>query len=329
MLQLTYGPSAELWRINRKWRRGKEDGFSISLPSGYWSKKPDGVADAAIDTGKENVHGGVQVLVRDTRNILVVKKAPGLDLSEEALTNLQHALQKGICVFFQVDEDEIDSERMGRKDQRSILFWEAAEGGLGILQRLLSEPQTMSQVARTALEICHYEPVSGDNTKDEMDCSHACYECLLSYRNQWDHGILDRKTIKDLLMQLTEATTILSYAGRTYDEQYEWLRSKSDPKSTLETKFLDYLYETGRTLPDKAQHFISEPPCNADFFYEHNYVCVFCDGSVHDTPDQKVKDAQIREALTNNGYHVVVIRYDQPLPEQVKKHGSVFGEGRK
>ncbi len=325
LLDLTYGPSAEIWRINRKWRRGRENGYTLSLPSGFWKKRENEASDNAADVGREQTEHGVQVLVRDTRNILLIKPSVEADLPEEVLVNLQHALQKGICAVFQVDEDEIGSERIGVKQDRSILMWEAAEGGVGILRRLVSEPAALSHVARAALEICHYDPDTGQNTKNETQCSHACYECLLTYRNQWDHGALDRKIIKDLLLQLRDSRTAISYGNRSYNDQYEWLTGQIDPKSKLEKIFLDYLYQNGRRLPDHAQKFITEPPCSADFFYDDDYVCVFCDGSVHDAKDNRANDGKVRDALVNNGYRVVVIRYDRILAEQVQENESVFG----
>ncbi|MGC9029812.1 MAG: DEAD/DEAH box helicase [Desulfomonilaceae bacterium] len=325
LLELAYGPSAEMWRINRKWVRSKENGFTIKLPSGYWKRKNEDFAGkGAGKPGGERVEAGVQLLVRDTKNILLIKAAGPDRVDETLFTNLQHALQKGLCIFFQVDEDEIDSQRIGRGAEKSILYWEAAEGGVGILQRLVLEPDALRKAALTALEVCHFDPCSGENTKDLGECARACYECLLSYRNQWDHAALDRHAVKDFLMKLSQSQTHISYAGRTYEEQYEWLKRQSDPASALERAFLDQLFDQGRRMPDQAQKFIDDPACSADFYYERNHVCVFCDGSVHNEPQQRARDAAIREELARKGYHVVAIRYDAPLADQIKLHESVF-----
>jgi hypothetical protein len=40
--------------------------------------------------------------------------------------------------------------------------------------------------------------------------------------------------------------------GRSYDDQYEWLMEKRDPKSSLEAEFLQQLYESKRRLPDRV-----------------------------------------------------------------------------
>ncbi|WP_196514232.1 hypothetical protein [Nostoc sp. WHI] len=76
------------------------------------------------------------------------------------------------------EADELDSERMG--DGKSLLFREAAEGGVGVLSQLLEKPDAFQKIADAALDICHFK-----ETKDS--CVQACYEYLLSYRNQFDH----------------------------------------------------------------------------------------------------------------------------------------------
>lgn len=329
LMTFTYGPSAELWRINRKWRRGLENGYTISVPSGFWRKRESEDNDRAVDGGKEQTESGVQVMVRDTRNVLMIKPGIEMRLGDDMLANLQHSLQKAICAVFQVDEDEIGSERIGAGQERSILMWEAAEGGVGILRKLVEEPDAIREVAFSALEICHFNPNTGDKVKDERECSHACYECLLTYRNQWDHALLDRNIVRPLLMQLLDSKAVMIYGSRSYEEQYKWLICQTDPKSVLEKKLLDYLYQNGFKLPDQAQKMIGDPACSADFFYDNNYVCVFCDGSVHDSPEARLKDQEVRETLANKGYQVVVIRYDRDLSEQVKDNASVFGGTQK
>jgi very-short-patch-repair endonuclease len=49
-------------------------------------------------------------------------------------------------------------------------------------------------------------------------------------------------------------------------------------------------------------------------------VCVFVDGPVHDQPEERDRDAQLRGDLDNLGYRVVAIRYDRPMAE----HSDVF-----
>ena len=117
-----------------------------------------------------------------------------------------------------------------------------------------------------------------------------------------------------------------SNAGRAYADQYHWLRALTDARSELERRFLDRVYATHRRLPDDAQKQLADYYAQPDFFYEPN-VCVFCDGSVHDQPQQRVTDETVRRELKAKGYRVIVIRYDQNLEEQIKRHGDIFGQG--
>ena len=225
-------------------------------------------------------------------------------------------------VLFEIEEAELASERIGEEEKQGILFWEAAEGGLGVLKRLVSEPKTIAQIAFKALEILHFDPVTGkDNAKD---CVRACYDCLLSYYNQKDHSILNRHTIKDFLLRLTNSITQMGRSQRDYDAQYRWLRDQTDPSSELERRFLDHLYNSKRRLPDYAQRPLKDIYCIPDFFYEPN-ICLFCDGKVHDESIQRLKDEEIRRELKERGYRVIVIRYDEDMEEQIEKHKEVFG----
>ena len=320
LLRLSFGPAAHLRRINRRWKRSATVGYTLDLNNGTWSKRIGDAVDNALDAGQNNIRTGVQLFVKDTRNILFIQPGVMNPLTEENLANLQHSIFKGLCAFFQIDESEIATERIGDGEHRGILCWEAAEGGVGVLQSLLDEPQVMSRIAENALEICHF-----GKTDDETECVRSCYNCLMTYRNQMDHGILNRHLIKDLLVKISDGKTLKSFKNLSYDEQYEWLRQQTDARSKLERDLLDHLYREGQKLPDSAQKTLSNYPCRPDFYYEDSYVCVFCDGSVHDQPKQAEDDKRLRADLINKGYRIVVVRYDRPLGEQVNEYKDVFG----
>jgi len=84
-----------------------------------------------------------------------------------------------------------------------VLFYEATEGGAGVLNRLVNDPQALAQVARQALRIMHYDvptdpaqPWSDSaDIADQPDtrCVAGCYRCMLSYYNQPDHEVIDRR----------------------------------------------------------------------------------------------------------------------------------------
>ena len=137
--------------------------------------------------------------VEDTKNCLVFK--PENTLSTSAMATLQAALKSAIQLEYQLEDSELAAEPMPFRGERDmVLFYEAAEGGAGVLRRLLDDPAAMSRVARRALEVCHYDPETAEDREKssgrEDHCEAACYDCLMSYGNQLDHEILDRQLPK-------------------------------------------------------------------------------------------------------------------------------------
>ena len=316
IFKLKYGPTATLYRINKGWKRKREEGFLINLDNGDFM----GEGETETNNNDGNVQR-VNLFVRDTQNILLIY--PNLDLNEEQLITLQYAIQRGIEQTFQIEETELSTEIIGHGQSRGILLWEAAEGGLGILIRLITDPTAMAKVAESALRRCHFDTATLRDLKD--DCAKACYDCLLSYTNQKYHLLINRHLVKDLLKRLSTSITEKRTKRRTYEEHYMWLRSLTDSRSEIERRFIDHLYKTKRRLPDEAQKELEDFYCRPDFFYEPN-VCVFCDGSVHDYLAQRSADEEIRRQLKARGYRVVVIRYDRDLEDQLKSYPDVFGE---
>jgi len=324
ILEATYIPQAELWRINHGWRRSPEqNGFALESSTGAWVRREEDLGDNEVPGRSTSpVISGVKPCVTDSRNILFLRPLTRESSNPAFLKTLSYALQRGIQVLYQVEEQEVAVEIMGEEEHQRILLWEAAEGGTGVWERIMAEKRSFAEIAREALRICHYNPDTGEEVKDlDEPCGRACYNCLLSYANQMEHRFINRSLIREFLLQISRADIIFSPPVRTYEEQYEWLSQRLDPASSLEKEFLDYLYENKLRLPDFAQY-CPDPsiPVQVDFYYQREKVpgiCIFVDGPAHDDPRQAEKDRMIREALQDKGYRVVVIRYDQSFPEQL------------
>lgn len=325
-LRLVYAPTATLYRINHGWRNRREKGFALNLRNGEWLNQPDGDEEAAPTTNVPVQREVVRLFVRDTQNILLVYfVSPELRADENKLASLQYAFQRGMEQYFQIEESELAVERIGAGEQRALLFWEAAEGGVGILRRLVEERDTLGAVAREALKRLHFSDATLEDERSE--CARACYDCLLSYRNQRDHPRLNRHLVRDFLRALSESRAELLNQGRSYEEQYRWLRVLTDSRSEIERGFLDRVYQSRLRLPDEAQKQLGDYYAMPDFFYAPN-VCVFCDGSVHDQADVRAEDERVRNELRDKGYRIVVIRYDLDMDAQLTQYRDVFGEGR-
>lgn len=217
---LTYGAGATITRINKGLRRRAnrtELGFLIDPVSGYWAKNED---ENEAEEPKAPTAARPQRIVpsvRDHKNALLVQPAATLELT--AVATLQHALLRGIEAVFQLEEGEVLAEPMPTRDTRNgFLLYEAAEGGAGVLGRLVAERERLAEVALVALRIMHFDlPEGAALPRDPHGlsdvpgaaCVAACYKCLMSYYNQPDHERIDRRheEAKGFLLRLAGATT--------------------------------------------------------------------------------------------------------------------------
>ncbi len=333
LLEVVYAPQADLWRINHGWRRAaRRNGFVLDEDTGQWRKREDDDLDTndAPDPAAHLLITGVKPYVTDTRNILLLRPLAPVADREPFLKSLANAIQRGMQFVYQVEEQEIAVELIGEGEHERLLLWEAAEGGTGVWERMLADPDSFATVAREALRICHFDPETGETLAgwDER-CAVACYECLLSYRNQSDHRHLDRHLVRDYLLALAGARMVHGTASRGYDEQYAWLLGNTDPASSFERDFLDWLHASGLRLPDRAQYRPDDAvPVQPDFYYEREGipgVCVFVDGPHHDTDAQRARDARVREDLADRGYRLLVVHHGRAFDELMEKYSDVLG----
>ena len=313
LFKLTYGSTATLWRINRGLKKNTEErGFKLDIKTGLWGDLKTNLSP--INLPLETLHNEVNLMVEDTCNILVIEPLiVPQDNKEAFIATLQYILETAIQAVYKLEPDELDSERLG--EGKYLLFWEASEGGAGVLSQLLQQPNAFQKIANAALDICHFKI-----PKDS--CVQACYECLLSYRNQFDHPLINRHLIKPLLDDLQASTVEISGVFR--DEQYQKLFAQTDANSDFEREVLQEIYQRGYKLPDTAQELIAEANCKPDFIYKDEKTAIFCDGSVHDSPEQKKQDQIERDNLRYNaGYQILTLRYDENWREKLEVLGSL------
>ncbi len=323
LLHLVYAPAASLLQVNHGWRGATHGGFLVDTDAGTFVS--DAKAEKLSEPERQRIER-IKLTAEATHNLLLVRFADRDMQSDRGLrATLQYAVQRGCEHEFELEESELRAERVGQGQFRSLLLYETAEGGAGALRRLATEPGRFARVARAALARCHF----GERGEDlEPDCRAACYECLMSFGNQFAALDLDRHRIRRFLLALAESTVEPRIRGLGRDEHLARLCSLTDSRSPLERRFLEMLAEGRFKLPDEAQRPVPAVGCIPDFFYEPN-ICVFCDGSVHDDPVQAAKDRKVRRELVNLGYRAVVIRFDRPLPDQIARHPEVFGRGVK
>ncbi|CAD6562573.1 DEAD/DEAH box helicase [Paraburkholderia sabiae] len=283
VLTLQYANSAEISRINKGLKRRKITsplGFNIDPRTGYWAKADDeGVdADSPPDIAKPV---RIVPIVRDHKNALLLRFNDPETLARETIATVQHALMRGIGLEFQLEEGEILGEPLPeRTNRRSILAYEATEGGAGVLNRLIDDPKALGRVARAALSLMHFDQVdeaiaAGDASllmdRPSDACVRGCYRCLLSYFNQPDHELIDRTSqqSKRMLVDLARGDVHVTRTVGLDDAPEGWFkafkhaglpRADAEP-ATLGGQEFPYVWRdyrvaaTAETLTDAAQSF--------------------------------------------------------------------------
>ncbi len=216
---ISYGPAARITRINKGLRRRRnrtQFGFRIDPITGYWAKNED--EDQEVRDPMANPRQWIVPAVEDRKNALLLSPVLGGSPTVNTLPTIQHGILRGIEEVFQLEEGEILAEPMPSADSRnSFLLYEAAEGGAGVLTRLVSDPGSLASVAREALKIMHFDtgaeslPTEHEKLLDSAEqtpCVASCYKCLMSYFNQTDHELLDRRdeVAKAVLLNLAKAS---------------------------------------------------------------------------------------------------------------------------
>lgn len=312
LLNLRYIPAARLIHINTKWRSQTFRGFPLGLLSGDWrSSMPD--ADSNI---KEDFRL-VRLWTSNLADALYIEPVQPLGLDPNGVITLQHALKRAIEGVFQVEPNEIGVVALGDPEAPNILIYEASEGSLGILSQFVDDPKVFHRVVAKATEICRFE--------DPEYKGPASYDDLLSYYNQRDHKIIDRRLIEDALQKLSicdiEIQSNSAYAS--YEEHYQALLAALDPNSSTELEFIEHLYKNGLRLPDAAQKQVDGIYVQPDFYYNPR-IWVFCDGTPHDQAKIKTEDQEKRQAIIAKGDEVWVYYYKDNLAEKIASRPDIF-----
>ncbi|PLS68011.1 MAG: hypothetical protein CV045_10315 [Cyanobacteria bacterium M5B4] len=314
LIKLSYGETANLWRVNRGLKNNRgEIGFRLNPKTGEWG---DSKTDANPPHTPEDLsHNQVLLKVQETSNILLIEPQNIPEENRDTfLATLQYALERAIQAVYMLEEDELSSERLGNGEY--ILFWEASEGGAGVLSQIISDPKAFQYIATEALDICHFT-----EGKDKPDCVKACYECLLSYSNQLDHALLDRHSIRDFLEKLRSSEIERHLQEMSREEHYQMLLAQTDPNSDFERQVLQEIYNSNLKLPDQAQYFIAEANIKPDFVYLTEKFAIFCDGSVHNSAEQRKKDQQDRDRLRHvANFSVLTLSFDQDWRSEIRSY---------
>ncbi|KKN33449.1 hypothetical protein LCGC14_0803810 [marine sediment metagenome] len=138
-----------------------------------------------------------------------------------------------------------------------------------------------------------------------------CYNCLLRFRNQYDHKYLNRKLVIPLVKQLKsgDISKISIDQGIAPIDKIKTLKDKCD--SELEKKVLDEIVLQKLPIPDEAQKTYYEgdiPITKADFFYSPG-TFVFVDGPPHTSDQVQIEDREKRNKLESVNFTVIELDF--------------------
>ena len=137
---------------------------------------------------------------------------PGLLSTNVALRTISEALSKASCRLLELDPNELQAEYrpaltgVGRGGHEAeIYLYDTLSGGAGFARRVGELGMTVFEDALRILEVC------------PEGCDRSCYRCLRSYKNKFEHDLLDRHLGASLLRYLISGSYPTMDAGRLGD----------------------------------------------------------------------------------------------------------------
>jgi hypothetical protein len=296
-------------------------GFKIDPVSGYWEKNEDDPNEVKDPTASPRQW--IVPSVQDRKNALLLQLV-GDGLSGTTVATVQHALLRGIESTFQLEESEILAEPVPTRDERKgVLFYEATEGGAGVLTRLVAEPDSLATVARAALRIMHFdegespdlpENVEGLTDVAGTECVAACYRCLMSYFNQPDHELIDRRDeqARRILLRLARTRTSVDMGRQQRLPDAGGHSHESD--NTSRARWREQLQTMGLPAPDLEPLNIAES--RVECVWREHYAAALIGVAEH-AVEQKLRDT---------GFEVVTFGdSENEWPENFTRLASALG----
>jgi len=323
---ITYEHNGTIITLNKgtyktKEEDGQESGFIFCTACNQWlfGKKAINHLETGEDgccprnAEEDDIINGIYLFAKGNHDVVVIDIPTPKNLPEsEQLAfylSIKEAILQGIQISLNVEEREVLGmlkPHPERKNEYRIILFEKAEGGMGIVRFLIDKTRLLDIFSK-AREILH---------EGEEGCEKGCYECLLSYYNQIEHSLLDRRLALDFL----NAFSSFEITKGEEEDRLQFLKEKCD--SDFEKNVLDKIVESGIRLPDDAQKNVYDkngnPVAKPDFIYKPN-VLVFVDGIDHETGYVREADEKKRYTLRALGYDIVSIKSVKEV-EELKKY---------
>jgi hypothetical protein len=157
---------------------------------------------------------------------------PGILSTDVALRTVSEAITKAACSILELEPNELQAEfrpaltQAGREGlEAEIYLYDTLPGGAGFSRRAGQLGLIVFTAALGILESC------------PENCDRSCYRCLRSYKNKFEHDLLDRQVGASLLRFLLNGTYPAIDAPRlaaSTDLLFEDLRRQKLESVTIE-----------------------------------------------------------------------------------------------
>ena len=216
---------------------------------------------------------------------------------DDGAVNVAVALQLGAQQVLEARDQELEIALIPQEDDRpvSVLF-DPAPGGSGLLPLLQEHWSDVVAAARDVLRSC--------------DCEKACYRCMLHYRNQQHHAVLDRHRALNALGECDGEFI------KEMDVPPTFVDREVDPKKgdgPAEPELVRQLRKAHFPMPEAQQHRVELSGGSftvADFAYPSKKVLLYVDGlseRIHGNEEQRRKDRRARAKAEMAGWRVLAI----------------------
>lgn len=226
---------------------------------------------------------------------------------EEAYSVME-SLRLGAADVLDMEPEDLQVLVIGKPGVNTVdaMLYDPMPGGSGLLDQMV---ERWGDVVRAAISIAEDCPSL---------CAAACVDCLMTFRNSFYNGHLNRNTAADRMRQWSGVLTFSN-------DIPQWLPSQPASEMTVndaEERLRIMLERAGLHGYQAQQPIDLGLPLGSttpDFFYspatEHyEGICVYLDGmsrELHGNPERQKRDRRIREELRNRGYEVVEITQAQ------------------
>lgn len=321
LMKLFYAPAAKLILLNKKWKRGRDDGFDIGTKTGFFKTKKQ-----LEKPNPEDPHANIMLYTYDTSDVLYVQPIKSLGLTIEGIVTIQYALEKAIEQLYNIEPVEIGARLMGSDENKNVMLYESAEGSIGVLKNIARNPAMLRKIFLKAYDICGYDYAT--KTDKFPSRPKASYDDLLSYYNQMDHTKIDRHSIVKAL-ELLILSNPDDTVGGSYEGKYEELSKGLHHRSPGEKELLDYLFNNGFRLPDYTNYNMEQFYVQPDFVFEKEKALIFVDGGIHKKAVNKADDEKKRKTIELAGFDVLVWDYTTEQVESfVTRRQDIFRKVR-